>query len=326
MDYAAIYAPILASAAHLLSCEDPDSHILADGETGIQEIRSGLAGDEALWNVGYVLQDISADGIPELILAQVERQEVRNSFGSRILAIYTCRGEHPSLVLEGWGRNRYYLLPDGSILNQGSSGAAYSCLGIFRLNGTELECLDFYFTDDENGQLVTYHNQDGIWDAAHPGNEQVELDFWRMNEIMEADVQQLMLSSAFFYLEEHPASLVSTQWYPEGGPEPAVQVTLSDSEYSARIALCAYNGAITELELLSLELEAVDENGHASFQQQVLETLPRLEPGTPLVVQLEFGCTIPNFGIRYTDSAGVRRAFSMMQSGMDGSLLMTNME
>ena len=326
IDYEAVYAPVLASAADLVSRENPDDHILGNGETGIREIRGGLSAEEALWNVGYVLRDISGDSIPELIFAQVEHNEVMNCFGKRILAVFTCIGSNPSLVLEGWGRNCYYLLPDGSILNQGSSGAAYSCLGLFRLNGIELECLDFFFTDDEDGQIVTYHNQEGIWDIDHPGNERVEVDFWRLSEIMGADTELLLLSNLYFYLEKNPASLLSAQWYSEGDPEPAATVIVSDTEYTSRIALCAYNGAVTELQLLSLELENVAEDGIAQFQQKVLETLPSLEPGRPLVVQLEFGCTIPNFGFRYTDSTGVTRAFSLMQSGMDGSLLMNEIE
>ena len=326
IDYETVYAPVLASAADLLSCDNPDNHILADGESGIQEIRYGLSAEEALWNVGYVLQDISGDSIPELIFAQVEHNEVMNSFGKRILAVYTCIGGNPSLILEGWGRNCYYLLPDGSILNQGSSGAAYSCLGLFRLNGIELECLDFFFTDVEDGQIVTYHNQDGSWDTAHPGNERVEVDFWRLSEIMEADTELLLLSNLYFYLDKSPASLLSAQWYSEGYPEPAATVIVSDTEYSTKIALCAYNGAVTDLQLLSLELENVDENGQASFKQEILETLSTLEPGSPMVVQLEFGCTIPTFGFRYTDSTGVTKTYSLMQSGMDGSLLMNEIK
>lgn len=326
IDYEAVYAPVLASAADLLSCENPEDHILGNGETGIREIRYGLSAEEALWNVGYMLRDISGDGIPELILAQAEYHEEMNSFGRRILAVYTCIGSNPSLILEGWGRNCYYLLPDGSILNQGSSGAAYSSLGVFRLNGIELECLDFFFTDDEDGQIVTYHNQDGSWDTAHPGNERVELDFWRLSEIMEADTQLLLLTNMFFYRDKRPASVLSARWYSEGDPEPAATVIVTDTEYSAKIALCAYNGAVTDLQLLSLELEDVAENGIPHFKQEVLQTLPGLESGTFLVVQLEFGCVIPNFGFRYTDNYGMNKTYSLMQSGMDGSLLMNELQ
>ena len=70
----------------------------------------------------------------------------------------------------------------------------------------------------------------------------------------------------------------------------------------------------------------MEEGDNIRFKQTVLETVPSIEPGNPLIVQLAFGCTIPNFGVRYTDDTGVTRAFSIMQSGMDGSLLMTEME
>lgn len=327
-DYEAIYAPILASVADLLSTDDPDSHVEGPGEMGIQEIRRGLSPEDALWNVGYAIQDLSGDGIPELILAQVETQEGMVSFGKRILAIYTCFGNSPSLLVEGWGRNRYYLLPDGSILNEGSSGAAYSCLGIFRLstNGDLLEWLDFYFTDVQGEEIVTYYNQAGIWDASYEGNQLVDVDFWRLWEIMEADQEELTLTAFYYYQTENPGSIVVPQWYSEGVLEDVEQVTLSDSAYSTKIALCAYNGAVTDLQLLSLELAEEAQEDSIAFRETAVKAIPTLEPGKPLVIQLEFGCAIPNFGIRYTDNSGITKTYSVMQSGMDGSLLMNEIQ
>ena len=80
------------------------------------------------------------------------------------------------------------------------------------------------------------------------------------------------------------------------------------------------------MQLLSLEFEDVDQEGNVRFRQSVLKTIPSLEPGDPLAIQLVFGCAIPNFGVRYTDDTGMTRTFSIMQSGMDGSLLMTEIE
>lgn len=321
-DDEAIYAPVLSSAADLLSREIPDEHIYAPAETGIQEIRMGSGREDAPWNVGYCLRDLSGDGIPELIIAEIKSQEVKISHGDRILALYTRVQNQPRLVLEGWGRNRYYLLPDGTLLNQGSGGAAYSCLGLFRLtpDGTQTECLDFYFTEPEGSEIVTYYNTLGIWDPAYEGNQRLDLDLWQLDEIMRKDIQLLELTAFAFYLEEDHPSLLLAQWNPYQEIENCI--ILSDSEYSTQIVLYAYHGAVTDLQLLSLELEDVDEDGSAHFRENVLETIAKVEPGSPVAVQLEFGCSIPNFGLRYTDSTGAVKAYSIMQSGMDGSLLM----
>ena len=317
IDYEAVYAPVLASVADLLSCETPEAHVTGPGETGVYELRMGTTPEDALWKVGYAIRDLSGDGIPELIIAQVDSQEGQLSYGKQILAVYSCIQGSPSLVLEGWARNRYYLLPDESLLNQGSSGAAYSCLGLFQLSpeGTELNCLDFFFTWDGE----TYHNTDGIWEVPHEGNELVELDFGRLMEILEADAQPMELTAFASYQQEGHPSLVVPQWCQYAEIENCVIV--SSEEYSTQIVLCAYEGPVTDLQLLSLELEEVDQDGRAQFKQTVLETVPTLEPGNPLVVQLAFGCSIPNFGIRYTDDTGVTRTYSILQSGMDGSLL-----
>lgn len=325
-DCESIYAPILASIAELLSCENPEAHVSGPGETGIYELRMGTTPEDALWDVGYAFQDLSGDGIPELIIAQVDSQEVELSCGKQILAVFSCIQSTPHLLLEGWARNRYYLLSDGSLLNQGSGGAAYSCLGLFRpdTEGTQLDCLDFFFTWEEDAQIVTYHNTDGTWDAPYVGNEPVELDFWRMNEILESDAQLLTLTAfAFYEMEDHP-SILWAQWNPYEDLEHCI--VLSDEEYSTQIALCAYQGTVTDVQLLCLELEEVSQEGNVRFKQTVLETVSALEPGNPLAVQLAFGCSIPNFGVRYTDNTGVTRTLSIMQSGMDGSLLMTEIE
>lgn len=325
-DYEAVYAPVLASIADLLSCDNPVNHIEGPGETGIQEYRIGTAAEEALWKVGYALRDLSEDGIPELIIAQVDSQEGNLTHGKQILAVYSCIQSSPHLLLEGWARNRYYLLSDGSFLNQGSGGAAYSCLGLFRLDtaGTELSCLDFFFTWEEDDQIVTYHNTDGTWEVPHEGNEQVELDFWRMNEILESDIQTIELTAfALYEMEEHP-SLLLAQWNPYEELEDCV--ILSSEEYCTQIILYACQGMVSDLQLLSLEFENADQEGNVRFRQSVQKTIPSLEPGDSLAIQLVFGCAIPNFGVRYTDDTGMTRTFSIMQSGMDGSLLMTEIE
>lgn len=325
-DYEAVYAPVLASIADLLSCDNPGDHIEGPGEKGVQESRIGTAAEESLWMVGYALRDLSGDGIPELIIAQVDSQEGTLSHGKQILAVYSCTQSTPHLLLEGWARNRYYLLSDGSFLNQGSGGAAYSCLGLFRLDtaGTELSCLDYFFTWEEDDQIVTYHNTDGTWEVPHEGNQQVELDFWRMNEILESDIQTIELKAfALYEMEEHP-SLLLAQWNPYEELEDCV--ILSTEEYCTQIVLYACQGTVSDLQLLSLEFEDVDQEGNVRFRQSVLKTIPSLEPMDPLAVQLVFGCAIPNFGVRYTDDIGMIRTFSIMQSGMDGSLLMTEIE
>ena len=44
------------------------------GEVGLMEIADYQAGDEALASVGYTIQDISGDGIPELLIMNVSIQ------------------------------------------------------------------------------------------------------------------------------------------------------------------------------------------------------------------------------------------------------------
>lgn len=181
IDYRLAYSDILDSFADLLE-RGPEEHSQTEGEAGAAELRRFLSPEEASQGLGYAIQDISGDGIPELIISPIGQQEMATSFGTTIYAVYTCNDGIPSLTFAGWSRNRYDLLFDGSIRNEGSNGAMYSCNSINRLSqdGTELVCQDIYFTDVSDmgapDTIVYYHNTDGVWDKSYAGNIQLIKD------------------------------------------------------------------------------------------------------------------------------------------------------
>ena len=74
---------------------------------------------------------------------------------------------------------------------------------------------------------------------------------------------------------------------------------------------------------MSLHLKDVDSNGKADFLVDTLYALDRLKPERPLVVALTFYGSTPHHGISYLDSKGKTRYFTLGESGMDGSLELT---
>ena len=114
---------------------------------------------------GRSLQDIIGDGIEELIICSAPEDY------EYVYAIYTCKDGKPVQILDGWSRNSYGITEDGHIINIGSSGAAYSCYGVFHINdkNDDLECDDIYFTDytdEAETKLGIYHNTEGIWEVS----------------------------------------------------------------------------------------------------------------------------------------------------------------
>ena len=74
-------------------------------------------------------------------------------------------------IVDGWARNRYYLLEDNTLYNEGSGGAAYTVWGTYKVSedGLSLQAMDTYFTDfqDENMQEIGwFYNTTGSVDIA----------------------------------------------------------------------------------------------------------------------------------------------------------------
>lgn len=93
------------------------------------------------YSVGYDIRDINGDGTEELLL-ETKHEQYEDSF---IYAMFTLKsGEAVQLFNYGGCRNRYYLCTDGTVRNEGSSGAAYSAWIFYRLIDNELvlqECV-----------------------------------------------------------------------------------------------------------------------------------------------------------------------------------------
>ncbi len=95
-----------------------------------------------------------------------------------------------------------------------------------------------------------------------------------------------------------------------------------DSEYATK-AIFTSETSVTDLRLLSVEMDDMDEDGNISFHtNKVLYTVDELTSDKPLVVNLLISETIPNMGITYTDENGIEKYYTISMSGFDGSLLL----
>jgi len=173
-----------------------------EGMVGVAEIAS-LSKTEMLSDIGYTIIDINKDGVSELLLLQVDELNKEVCNGTRILCAYTVIDGEKTLVFEGHSRNRYYLLDDGFIYNEGSNGAAYTCFGTyaFESGNSELTCTDFYFTDlDADMKPLFLHNKTGEWDAASSeafdGSEDA---FWAVQSGFSKRIQAIDLNALSSY-------------------------------------------------------------------------------------------------------------------------------
>ena len=180
-----IYHELLERFYVLASDPGSDMDTVEDGEYGVLEAAQGL-GDDALNGIGYLIKDLSDDGVPELVVGSLRE------YGGEVYALYTLVGSEsePELVLEGWSQNSYiyvnaYVGGSSCFYNRSSNSAAESSQGVFTLsrNGRELNWRRFYFTYAEDGDLdnvTLYTNTTGSWDP-----EESEVAYTTLDEYYE---------------------------------------------------------------------------------------------------------------------------------------------
>ena len=164
-----VYNELLERFYVLASDPGSDMDTVEDGEYGVLEAARGL-GDDALNGIGYLIKDLSDDGVPELVVGSLRE------YGGEVYALYTLVGSEsePELVLEGWSKNSYiyvnaYVGGSSCFYNRGSNSTVESSQGVFTLSrsGRELNWRRFYFTCAEDGNLdnvTLYTNTTGSWD------------------------------------------------------------------------------------------------------------------------------------------------------------------
>ena len=146
-----------------------------EGRYGVLEAARGL-GDAAPDEMGYLIEDLSGDGVPELVIGELS---------GPVNALYTLVGGTPYLVFEGWYRNMFLSMGSGYFYNYASNGASSTGSGIFRLtkDGTKLTCESFLFTaPDGKNSTAVYSNATGSWDpAASKKTKMTEDDFYALD-------------------------------------------------------------------------------------------------------------------------------------------------
>lgn len=143
----ATYQDILDNAYEVIITDNMVDIVLSDeifSYDGIREVKMGHDTEESLARIGYTYYDVDGNGIEELIIADTGE----GGWNNRIILMYTLYDDKPVLLIDGWTRNRYYLLNDGTIYNEGSSGAAYTDFGTYRIaeDGSSMKVIDYYYT------------------------------------------------------------------------------------------------------------------------------------------------------------------------------------
>ena len=163
-EYETIYEPILKENLDVIkNGYDPDKEYQYLSDALIDKVIYEKK-ELVLQEVGYAIEDISGDSVPELLIGidgiYNGKQEASGAFG-----IFTYKDGEVVNVIEGWDGNAFIYLGDGHFHHTGSSDAMYSGFGVLHLSpdGTEIIWDDYYFTSDKDGgeDIFFFHNTTG---------------------------------------------------------------------------------------------------------------------------------------------------------------------
>ena len=320
------YQEVLDRYYALLTDDSADGS--GEGEIGVWEART-CPGDtgSALDSVGYALEDMSGDGVPELLIGAITRRDGQLAYGSEIFALYACADGVPALTFEGWARSRHYTMGGGAFFYQGSGGAMFSLFGAYALapDGSRLVCEDLYFTQEKTGtpeEIVLYHNRTGSMDPAESEELAIpEEQFWQLEAALESRVREIALTPFSQYapaLRENGSDIaVQARW---AGGLPAGYDEYRASEEAQAGVLFAASSPVKDFRLLAIALMDADSDGRPVFRTEEVYCQDVLTPERPLVAYLDFFGDLPSNGISFVDEQGDTRCFAVAISGRDGSL------
>lgn len=305
--------------------------------SGVMEVSMYEKRAELLRNIGYAFEDISGDGMPELLIGSIPDSASEVPEKQVIYGGFTCKDGEPVCFLDGWARNFYQWMGDGRFYNFGSGGAAYSGFGTFRISedGTALACEDWYFSDTKGAdasEIVYYHNTTGVWDKNAAQEISMTSDaFWELSDSLDESCKEMRLLPFAKYeytgrVNQPLECKVYADYYDDAAYkytkiEDASQYMKNvDPAYEVKV-LFQTDEDVKDFRLLALSLKDVDANGHASFDVTELFCVPLVRPDAPLMVPMNFPGDMPSNGFSYTDTDGKTKTYTISMSGFDGALV-----
>lgn len=317
------------------------------GTVGIAEQASFRSTDEALESTGFAIIDLSGDGLPELIIGEIVVDTEPNKLIAPIYAVFTLQDNEPVLTFSGWYRNAHFYHGDGRFYQYGSNGAIYQVSGIYKLSsdGLKLNCEHFFFS---------YEKDESLTEIGYYYNTICKDDKSISVELSEEEIVEKKKELAS---EPVPIELIPFAEYPQwkeehGFPKSSIDIThpvdaIVTVDYASDDLLAntnSYDKVIIDLSEAQTKIVFTTDNTVKDFKYlevlltdcvddtcyfdivEELYSMSELRPERPLVIGMEFIGSIPNRGISFIDETGIRRYFSINQSGKDGSVFLLEFE
>ena len=329
-DYEEIYQEVLDKMHRIIA--HPESSAWDEDDGAIAIVEAANYQESALQNIGYAFEDLSGDGVCELIIGN---RTVNSCPGNTILAVYTYHDGNVVYSFGGPSRNPHFLMGDGRILFYASNGYMSYGFGLSTLNkdGTTLTCEELVYTGiGPYGETqVVFENKEGFWDedSAYLSDMTLE-DYENYWESYLEKTQYVYLTPFSEYT--HPDGFVGVEEiYPvyisyadESILDECEHYIIDDNEYSKWISIYA-NTEVTNFYVLGLaDIEYFDDGTFTYSTKEKVEC-KALNQGKEILVKMDLPETFPFYAISYFEEDGTFHSYAIIISGEDGSVKLMNL-
>ena len=185
IDYEALYEPVFTEILEIIDYGYNIDREYEYASGNLTDMIDSGEKDNPLDQIGYRLEDISGDGVPELLVGY-DADYMHNGGESYVAGIYTVKDGKPFTAYAGSARSGYMRMDDSHFFYTGNINATFMIMGKNHLaeDGTEIIWDDCYFSDEKSdGTVGYYHNQTGIINAEQ--SDEMKISGEDFNKIMD---------------------------------------------------------------------------------------------------------------------------------------------
>ncbi|SKC56936.1 hypothetical protein SAMN02745115_01520 [[Eubacterium] yurii] len=289
---------------------------------------ASLAKNDSLEAIGYTIKDVTGDKVPELIFGFIIMSDGKKSLGKEVLALYTIEKGKAKLVFQGGNGYKYYNLGGGKFVFS-SHTQYYEVFGSFALskNGDKLVYDDFNFIDfTDIDNIVHYSNKTGALDKKSSKKQSIvndkyqemidetilkskEMEFTPLKKFKKADNKAQKIS---VYEEEQVKAKYKNY----------LKYSMKSNTFKTKLFFVPSN-SVKDFKLYGLTYKSMDDKGKVKYDKKVLFSVNTLTAQKPLLADVEPSETVPTTGISFVDNKGKTQKYVVLESGEDGSLLLS---
>lgn len=289
--------------------------------------------DNPLDCYSYRFEDINKDGIYELIIGDYYPIDEHDGYSAMvsIVAIFTYSDGEIVRLVDGWSRNVYAFLWDGTLYNEASSGASSWSAADYSIEGNELVLLEYFYTYMDGDELKYYNNTTGVEDYNRADEISSDEFYWSVS-FFESDIDYFSATplseydrDSFELPDFDSLEMMFTGFENEGDEECYFEVVSAENykEYDFEYGAGDFGNTFVLVAKKDVERLVISRIEYLEDQEfdwvMYCETyFDSIKEGDVICLTLDLGEVLPNYTIYYDGENEFGYQYFLGESGEDG--------